>query len=65
MLPDQEQALRKAHTIMQDHWKFLELWACNRLDEVRLITDIAQEIQDVRAAIHELEQQYPEVDPAL
>ena len=65
MSPEQRSAVVAAHTALQDYWKFLELWAGNRLDEVRLITDIGAELKELKEVVFELEHVYPHVNPDL
>lgn len=65
MTHQQRAAIIAAHTALQDYWKLLELWAGNRLDEVRLITDIGAEIKSLREIVFELESVYPHVNPDL
>ena len=65
MNSSQRASIVKAHSVLVDYQKFLELWAGNRLDEVRLITDIGQEIEELRSVVHDLEQSFPHVNPGL
>jgi hypothetical protein len=65
MTPEQRTAIIYSHTALQDYQKFLELWACNRLDEVRLIVDIGAEIEELRRTTAGLEQTFPHVNPGL
>ena len=65
MSPEQRSAVVAAHTALQDYWKFLELWAGNRLDEVCLITDIGAELKELKEVVFELEHVYPHVNPDL
>lgn len=65
MTHQQRASIIAAHTALQDYWKLLELWACNRLDEVRLITDIASEIKDLKQVVLDMEDIFPHVNPGL
>ena len=65
MTPEQRTAIIYSHTALQDYQKFLELWASNRLDEVRLIVDIASEIEELRQTTALLENAFPHVNPDL
>jgi hypothetical protein len=65
MTPEQRAAIIFTHTALQDYQKFLELWSCNRLEEVRLIVDIADEIQELKQTTSLLEQAFPHVNPDL
>jgi hypothetical protein len=65
MTIQQKTAVIYAHTALQDYQKFLELWAGNRLDEMRFIVDIGSEIQDLRQTTVCLEQAFPHVNPEL
>lgn len=65
MTSDQRTAVIHTHTALQEFQKFLELWACNRLEEMRLIVDIADEIQQLKQTTACLEQAFPHVNPGL
>ncbi len=65
MTPEQRVAVIHTHTALQDYQKFLELWACNRLEEVRLITCIGDEIQELKQTTSLLERAFPHVNPDL
>ncbi len=65
MTPEQRAAIIFSHTALQDYQKFLELWVCNRLEEVRLIVDIADEIQELKQTTTLLEHAFPHVNPDL
>ena len=65
MTPQQRSAIIATHTALQDYWKFLELWAGNRLEEVRLITNIGEEIEALKEVVFDLEHVYPHVNPDL
>jgi hypothetical protein len=65
MTPEQRAAIIFSHTALQDYQKFLELWACNRLEEVRLITNIGDEIKELKQTTSLLEQAFPHVNPDL
>ena len=65
MTSEQELTLRFVHSALIDYMQFLIMWNGNRLDEVRLITDIPREIKDLQSAIIDMEDKFPHVDPDL
>ena len=65
MTPEQELTLRFVHSALIDYMQFLIMWNGNRLDEIRLITDISAEIKDLQSTIIEMENRFPHVDPDL
>jgi len=60
---DQKQAIRDAHNALLDYMQFLRAWSSNNLDNLRLITNIGEEIQSLNETIYELEKEFPHVDP--
>ena len=60
---DQKQAVRDAHNALLDYMQFLRAWSSNNLDNLRLITNIGEEIQSLSKTIYELEKEFPHVDP--
>ena len=63
MTKEQRDAITFAHNALVDYVQFLSLWAGNRLDDVRLITDIPLELKELSKTIFELEKEFPHVDP--
>lgn len=63
MTPEQEISIRYAHSALVDYLQYLRLWSSNRLEEVRLITDISSEIKELNETIFNLEKDFPFVDP--
>ena len=58
----EEQAVKYAHSALLDFQQFLRLWSGNRLDEVRLVTDINKEIEELTQTILDLEVVFPYLD---
>jgi hypothetical protein len=60
---EQKSAIRFAHTALMDYLQFLRAWSGNKLDDLRLITDIGEEIKDLSETIYHIEKEFPHVDP--
>ena len=58
----EQQAVKYAHSALLDFQQFLKVWSANRLDELRLITDINLEIQELTDTILDLEKVFPYLD---
>jgi hypothetical protein len=65
MTREQKSAITFAHSALVDYVQFLSLWAGNRLDDARLITDIPLEIKELSDTIYNLEKEFPHVDPDI
>jgi hypothetical protein len=65
MTPEQKLTLRFAHSALIDFMQFLIMWNGNKLNEIRLITNIPEEIKDLQTTITELENEFPHLDPDL
>ncbi len=65
MTREQKSAITFAHSALVDYVQFLSLWASNRLDDARLITDIPLEIKELSDTIYNLEKEFPHVDPDI
>jgi len=60
---EQKSAIMFAHTALMDYLQFLRAWSGNKLDDLRLITDIGEEIKDLSETIYQIEKEFPHVDP--
>lgn len=65
MTQEQKLTLRFAHSALIDYMQFLIMWNGNKLDEIRLITDIPAEIKDLQTTIIQLENEFSHLDPDL
>lgn len=58
----EEQSLKYAHSALIDYQKFLRMWSENKLDEIRLVTNINKELEDLNQTLLDLEEVFPYLD---